>query len=268
MRMMAAGRVDLGRALKGGAPALLELAVLFCAGGSAAAVGWALLDPVESGASAPGTPIAAPAPRLAADPFLREASTASLASFGSAEGYALHATRVSVSGGSAILTAPGLSQASYAIGARIGEDSRLVSVAQDHVILERAGQRIRVAFPSPGALFAANPPTSAPASTPMAAIAASPAPPAPAPAASLAAAMGFEPVDRGGGRLGLAVGNTSGSGVAAAAGLQSGDIVLALNGREITADGLAARQGELLSGAALDIRFERNGQVLTTRLGR
>jgi general secretion pathway protein C len=271
--MTATGRVDLGRALKGGAPVLLELAVLFCAGGSAAAVSWALLEPMDStaGGHMAADPFASASPlaaRLAADPFLKQAPTAALASFGSAEGYALHATRVSASGLSAILSAPGLPQMSYAVGAPVGPDSRLVSVAHDHVVLERAGQRIRVAFPPPGASLIAPLNPAGPAQPAQIAVVAA----APAASAStqtdIAAAMGFETVPRGDGRLGLSVSPGGESGLAAAAGLQTGDIVLALNGRDITHDGLAARQGELLSGAPLEIRFERNGQVLTTRLGR
>ncbi|MNT86554.1 hypothetical protein D3C72_2268530 [compost metagenome] len=52
-----------------------------------------------------------------------------------------------------------------------------------------------------------------------------------------------------------------------AAGLQSGDVILAVNGAELNSlQGLSQLSGELSGSSAAEIRFERNGQVQTTTI--
>lgn len=53
----------------------------------------------------------------------------------------------------------------------------------------------------------------------------------------------------------------------AAAGLQAGDVILSVNGNELTGlDRIAALRGQLANSATAEIRFERAGQVQTTTI--
>ena len=52
-----------------------------------------------------------------------------------------------------------------------------------------------------------------------------------------------------------------------AAGLQSGDVILAVNGAELNSlERLSELGGELSGSSAAEIRFERNGRVQTTTI--
>ena len=53
----------------------------------------------------------------------------------------------------------------------------------------------------------------------------------------------------------------------AAAGLQAGDVILSVNGNELTGlDRIAALRGQLANSANAEVRFERAGQVQTTTI--
>lgn len=196
------------------------------------------------------------------DPFFRNgapqgAETASAA----AATYALHGVRAGFGGrGSAILSVSGGPQKSLAVGEEIEPGVVLRAVAADHVILARGGAGFRVDFPAlqPGAAVV---PVMAPP----------PAPPAPGSAAAsvgsapaIFSGVTFEPRTRPGLPTGFEI---QGGGEALRnAGLQPGDLVLSVDGAALTAERARRLPQDLAGAAGAEIRFDRNGQIMTTRI--
>ena len=56
-------------------------------------------------------------------------------------------------------------------------------------------------------------------------------------------------------------------GALAAAGLRPGDLVISINGADAASADLSAYRAQIASGRPVDIRFERDGQIHTARLG-
>ncbi len=255
------------QAVRGATLVALEYACLFAAGGAAAWLTWSLITPTGStGATAPAPPSSFAADiaalRARPDPFLRSgpiATTPTTPGTASAEGFTLHSIRALGDRSSAILSASGLPQQSYLIGETIG-DARLVEVGPRHVELERGGRRIRIAFPDAGS---------------GAGVITTPAPPAPAVTATPTRAEGFDlinamslkSVQRADGNLGLEIVPRGDPAVLRRAGLAPGDIVLGVNGQTINAQSFADHRSAIMSGAPVEIRFERAGQMMTTRIG-
>ncbi|WP_269716786.1 type II secretion system protein N [Caulobacter sp. NIBR2454] len=222
----------------------------------AARLAWALATPLGPIGDAPSPSSLANAPRdltvLARfDPFFRAgAPTLSLdAPASPSGGYQLFGVRTDGAGrGSAILAGSDGIQASYAVGDTLPGGARLTRIAPDHVILADGASRLRIGFPAPtgaGVVAPTQPPP----------------PPADAPIASI-----LQPHVRDGGIVGFAV-PASGAGAAfSGAGLQPGDVVLSINGQELTSGGRVAEAGQsLMSGGEAEIRFERGGKTFTTR---
>ena len=164
--------------------------------------------------------------------------------------------------GSAIIAGPDGRQVSVATGETIAPGVTLVSVASDHAVIRRGGQDERIVFA---------PIVSAPPASPMAAPASAGAPASGAGAAALdrsgvVNAIGLQPrrVDgRVNGFILIPRGNASGL---AAAGLRPGDVILTVNGLEVTVE----NQPELLQDLRLApqavIGFERDGQPMSVTL--
>jgi membrane-associated protease RseP (regulator of RpoE activity) len=244
------------RAMRDSSAAVLELLCLFAAGGAVAALGWAILDPVGA---APGASSVASSPatiKIAAlpggDPFLRAAAGA--AAPVTASGFTLHATLAGPDGaGSAILSAPGLPQASYRVGEMAG-DARVARVGSDFVELDQNGRTTRLAFESRGAplLQTTQPATAAPS---------------PVDRAALLDAMTLRVVQRDGDAVGLEVGARDPS-VVQAAGFMQGDIIVAIGGVTLTQSNLSAQQAQIMAGGPIDLRIERQGRVQSINLER
>jgi len=127
-----------------------EILIVVLLGVQGARLGWIVLSPA---------PVSAPAvigvgeDRLAIlkrfDPFFRAAPEALTAA--TTQAFRLHGVRVGGGGsGSAILGTPDGLQQSFAVGDEIAPGVRLVSVAEDHVVLARGGVRSTLHFPSAG----------------------------------------------------------------------------------------------------------------------
>lgn len=235
--------------MRGGLLAVLELCCLAAAGSAAAAFMWSWLDPLGSTAPEPSQPASRHQPLLAPlpgqDPFFRGPTPLAGASTAPAtQGFTLHATRVAGASSSAILSAAGLPQATYRIGDPVG-DARLSEVLHDRVVLERGGQRLTVTFPN-------TPPSGLPSAVSSAT----------QPALAI---PGLSPAGPAGPAGGYRVDGSSS--LLAAAGLEPGDIILAIDGRPLSAASLEGLQASLTSGAAAEIRFQRNGQTMTKRIG-
>jgi type II secretory pathway component PulC len=102
--------------------------------------------------------------------------------------------------------------------------------------------------------------TSLPADYQAAARAASPLP------ATAFTALPLQPVNRNG-RAGFEVMPQASGGALAAAGLRPGDLVISINGADAASADLSAYRAQIASGRPVDIRFERDGQIHTARLG-
>lgn len=179
-------------------------------------------------------------------------------------GFQLFGVRATGRGtGSAIIAGPDGLQVSVATGEPIAPGVTLISVAGDHAVIRRGGQDERIVF--------------APiVSAPMAAL----PPPAPVAAATPASGEGASAVDRSGivnaiglqprrvdGRVNgfilIPRGNASGL---AAAGLRPGDVILTVNGLEVTVENRPELLQDLRLAPQAVIGFERDGQPMSVTL--
>ena len=132
----------------------VEVLIVALLGVQAARLGWILLAPAP--VSAPSAGVVGE-DRLAIlkrfDPFFRAAPEALTAA--TTQAFRLHGVRVGGGGsGSAIIGTPDGLQRSFAVGDEVAPNVRLVSVAEDHVVLARGGVRSALHFPpaEPGGL--------------------------------------------------------------------------------------------------------------------
>lgn len=246
----------------------LEIALAAALAVQAARLTWLLATP----SSPLGSPVAAsPAQRPRADlsilaqfdPFFRVAGGGGPATVqaASSEGFTLYGVRALPGGrGSAILGSEG-QQRFYDVGDEVQPGLVLTVVGADHVILSRGGARQRVSFPRP-APGAAVLPMTTPAHSPSASAGEAPA----VNVKRLLDQIGLTPRRRDGQLAGYQV-IPRGSGEALrAAGLQRGDVLLAVDGVVLTPERVSQLQDELSQATGAELRFERNGQVMTTRI--
>jgi general secretion pathway protein C len=197
------------------------------------------------------------------DPFFRRGEAASeLASAGGGSGPAnavLYGVRAG-GRGSAILAVGGGAQQIYDVGDEVAPGLILAAVGSDHVILARGGARLTLGFPTPAA-------GAAPATD------VSP----PLPASDLAAPGAVDPrrlLEESSLMPRLLDGEPSGYRVMApaatpalaAAGLQRGDVLLAVDGVGLTPERVAELPQTLAGASEVELRFERDGQVVTKRV--
>lgn len=272
----AAEKLDL-RTLLGAATILLVAAL----GVQAARLIWIL-------AVAPGGVGAAPASTLAGgaaadlsilsrfDAFFRGEPggaplvTAPQASEGSASGGSFQLFGVRVAGGgrsSAIIAGPDGRQVSVGVGETISDGVTLVSVAGDHVVIRRGGSDERLVFaPPPPAGSAPPPPPSRPAATGGAPAGLSTGGEGAVDRSGVVNAIGLQPrrVDgRVQGFILIPRGDASGL---AAAGLRPGDVILTVNGLEVTAENQPELMQDLRQAPQAVIGFEREGQPMSVTL--
>lgn len=173
-------------------------------------------------------------------------------------------------GGSAIIGLADGRQVSVAVGETIEPGLTLQSVGPDHVVLARGGSLSRLIFTDLPVGAAPPPP---PPSVPQTVT------PAPAPVAAgravdparLMAEASLRPRMQGLRLNGFTIGDGVDASVLDAAGLQPGDVILAVNGVNLDNPArIAALRGQLANAASAEIRFERDGaaQTTTIRTGR
>ena len=183
-------------------------------------------------------------------------------------------------GGSAIIGLADGRQVSVGVGEEIEPGLILRSVANDHVVMARGESLSRLMFtelpmgaaappPPPSEPQGVTPQVAAPAEAGQAA-AATPAGPSVDPARLMAQA-GLRPRMQGLGINGFTVSGAGDGTALAAAGLRSGDVILAVNGQALDSPArIAGLRGQLSNSTSAEIRFERNGveQTTTIRTGR
>lgn len=124
-----------------------EISIVVLLGVQAARLSWIVGAPAP--ASVPSVAVAGE-DRLAIlrrfDPFFRAAPEALTAA--TIQAFRLHGVRMGGGGsGSAIIGTPDGLQRSFAVGDEVAPNVRLVSVAEDHVVLARGGVRSTLHFP-------------------------------------------------------------------------------------------------------------------------
>jgi general secretion pathway protein C len=139
-------------------------------------------------------------------------------------------------------------------------------VGADHVILNRGGARQRVGVPTPQPGGAAVlPPVAALPAGPDADAAGSGGGPAIDPQRLLGQTT-LVPRLRDGRPSGYTIFPRGGSDVLRQAGLQQGDVLLAIDGVALTPERVSELPQSLAASTAAEIRFERGGQTMTTRI--
>lgn len=202
------------------------------------------------------------------NPFDRNAGQSALsaaAPVNSGE-FQLFGTRAAGGGlpGSAILAGADGQQVSVSLGEEVSPGIRLVEVGFDHAVLDRGGQQLRVTMDEEPTGEAA-PPAGAATSAP-AALSTAPTP-ASLTADRLRDNIALAPRTSGGRVTGLLVSPTGDQSVMQAAGLRSGDVIVAVNGRRITsAADAAAIQAQVGPGARLSLEVERGAATVPVAL--
>lgn len=171
-------------------------------------------------------------------------------------------------GGSAIIGLADGRQVSVGVGEEVEPGLVLRGVGADHVTLARGASVSRLIFsdvplgvapvppPPPG------PQTVTPAPAPAMAAGASVDP------ARLMTQAGLRPRMRGARLDGFTVSGSGDPAVLRAAGLQAGDVILAVNGQALDSlERIAALRGQLANSSGAELRIERDGQVQTSTLG-
>lgn len=232
---------------------------------------WIVIEPIE----APSAPTAASRAATAVDysvfqrfdAFFRNGAGTGGAEQGEGGGqFRLFGLRSDgAGGGSAIIGLADGRQVSIAVGEAVEPGVILQSVGADHVVLARGSSQTRLAFGE----ALSGPPPPPPPSTPQT-VTPQPASPAAAPAAADPArliASGLRPRMQGARLNGFTIAADADAAALEAAGLQPGDVILAVNGQPLDRlDRIAALRGQLSNSASAEIRFERDGDVRTTTI--
>lgn len=246
--------------IRGGAAVAVEIVAFSALGASLAWLMWAAIEPVGSMPSK-GDAIAPPntldqlAARLTRIPDVAMSNaTPAVAAARGAGGFILYGSRAGANGGgTAIISANGAPQASYSVGDEIVPGTRLARVETGHIEIDSGGQRLVVAFAnSPSQTV--GPPLTADAHEANT-------------ATPFVNALSLQPDMRPSGRSGFEITSQADLSVLGAYGLRPGDIVLKVNGADVSPASLPEHAAQLQAGRSLEITYERNGQTATTRIG-
>ncbi|HEY0149511.1 MAG TPA: type II secretion system protein N [Allosphingosinicella sp.] len=175
--------------------------------------------------------------------------------------------------GSAIIALPDGTQRSFAVGDEIMPGVTLSAVAFDNVTISRGGAAEQLfmdqsqAVPSAGTAPAPAPRTESGPPPPQA------PPPTPVPtvrvpqAQPLSSQINFQPRLNGGKLTGVTLSPQGAGDAFRAAGLQPGDVLIAVNGQRITSpDQLAALRDQLVGVRGASVQVERGGRVTRIQL--
>ena len=169
-------------------------------------------------------------------------------------------------GGSAIIGLADGRQVSVGVGEAVEPGLVLRSVGPDHVVLARGGSLSRLIF-SDAPMGVAAPPPPPPGPQTMGPTPALVGGPSVDPARLMAQAS-LRPRMRGLRIDGFTVSATGDGAALRAAGLRSGDVILAVNGQPLDSlERIAALRGELANSSSAELRFERDGAVQTSTIG-
>ncbi|MFC3078127.1 type II secretion system protein N [Phenylobacterium terrae] len=242
----------------------LEVVLVAAIAAEAAHLTWAAVTPLSPAATAP-VAVRPPAPvdltileRF--DPFFRRGDESAVQASAGGEapsGPVLYGVR-SGGRGSAILAIGGGAQQIYEVGDEVAPGLVLAGVGADHVILSRGGAKQKLGFPvlAGGAAPPPYVPALAPAVAPEGAV----------DPKRLLAETSLLPRLQDGQPNGYQVMAPAASPALQAAGLQRGDVLLAVDGVGLTPERVAELPQTLASNPEVELRFERAGQVMTKRV--
>jgi general secretion pathway protein C len=169
-------------------------------------------------------------------------------------------------GGSAILGSAGGAQTLYDVGEDVGDGLVLRVVAADHVVLMRGGSRVRLEFsdepstgPAPPASSAVLAPAAAPSILSKTSGGLDPS--------QFLNAAALSPTMKDGQIAGYRIMARGRGEALAQAGLQDGDVLIAVDGSSLNPERVSELPDLLSKAQDVEVRFERNGQAMTTRLG-
>jgi general secretion pathway protein C len=240
---------------------------------------WIVAEPRDAAASMASTPAAVspadPAVFQRFDAFFRTGGQSSLAEASAAGSgqMRLYGLRSDGSGGgSAIIGLADGRQVSVGVGEEVEPGLILRGVGPDYVTLARGASLSRLIFSDvPVGVAPAPPPPPGPQIV-------TPPPPPPPPAvtptaasvdpAQLIAQAGLRPRMRGLRLDGFTVSASGDAALLRAAGLQAGDVILAINGQSLDSlERIAALRGQLANSSGAELRYERDGTVQTSTIG-
>lgn len=240
---------------------------------------WIVAEPRDAASSMASSPTAMspadPAVFQRFDAFFRTGGQSSLAEASAAGSgqMRLYGLRSDGSGGgSAIIGLADGRQVSVGVGEEVEPGLILRGVGPDYVTLARGASLSRLIFsdvpvgvapvppPPPGPqIVTPPPPPPPPAVTPTAAS---------VDPAQLIAQAGLRPRMRGLRLDGFTVSASGDAALLRAAGLQAGDVILAINGQSLDSlERIAALRGQLANSSGAELRFERDGTVQTSTIG-
>ena len=240
---------------------------------------WIVAEPRDAAASMASSPTAMspadPAVFQRFDAFFRTGGQSSLAEASAAGSgqMRLYGLRSDGSGGgSAIIGLADGRQVSVGVGEEVEPGLILRGVGPDYVTLARGASLSRLIFSDvPVGVAPAPPPPPGPQIV-------TPPPPPPPPAVTPTAASvdpaqlitqaGLRPRMRGLRLDGFTVSASGDAALLRAAGLQAGDVILAINGQSLDSlERIAALRGQLANSSGAELRFERDGTVQTSTIG-
>jgi len=240
---------------------------------------WIVAEPRDAAASMASSPTAMspadPAVFQRFDAFFRTGGQSSLAEASAAGSgqMRLYGLRSDGSGGgSAIIGLADGRQVSVGVGEEVEPGLILRGVGPDYVTLARGASLSRLIFSDvPVGVAPVPPPPPGPQTV-------TPPPPPPPPAvtptaasvdpAQLIAQAGLRPRMRGLRLDGFTVSASGDAALLRAAGLQAGDVILAINGQSLDSlERIAALRGQLANSSGAELRFERDGTVQASTIG-
>ncbi|NLB58414.1 MAG: PDZ domain-containing protein, partial [Gammaproteobacteria bacterium] len=247
----------------------VEVALVLLLAAQAARLAWLLVappGPVGNWPPADAGRARGPAPALALafDPFHPGARSGPVTA--NATGYRLHATRVAGTSGSAILSiGSGGPQAAFQVGDEVEPGVALVNVGAGHAVLRTGSGDQRVELESAASTL---PPRAGPAaaSLPSAAPSATQAQGAAIDPAALLAQAGLRARTEGGRVTGYTLIPRGGGELLRQAGLQAGDVLVAVDGNQLNPERLAELESELAGRDEVRLTVQRDGQPRTLTL--
>lgn len=240
---------------------------------------WIVAEPRDAAASMASSSAAVspadPAVFQRFDAFFRTGGQSSLAEASAAGSgqMRLYGLRSDGSGGgSAIIGLADGRQVSVGVGEEVEPGLILRGVGPDYVTLARGASLSRLIFSDvPVGVAPVPPPPPGPQTV-------TPPPPPPPPAVTPTAASvdpaqlitqaGLRPRMRGLRLDGFTVSASGDAALLRAAGLQAGDVILAINGQSLDSlERIAALRGQLANSSGAELRYERDGTVQTSTIG-
>ena len=245
---------------------IAEVLLLLVLAFLAARLGWQLLTPVGpfGAPSATLLPVAVD-PTLAARAFSQGGGGITDAAAPDTGGLALFGVRLGSdpSRSTAILGNAAGNQASYAVGDQVAPGVTLASVAAGHVMLSRGGSPVRLSLPNAPAAAVVAPAPRMAASLPAQSPASAPALVDPA---QLLAQTGLRPRLSAGRVDGYTVIPRGDGAMFRRAGLEAGDVLLTVNGQELTPERIGEIDQLLRSTPSVVVTLERAGERQTLTL--